>query len=159
MCHSDLVISSVFVAMPSRHGYPTIINGKGCPNFYPQTSVFSNKTGCSLSTYKIPTYVTDKRGKELKTYLTSNFIMSLPEAMQNPGSLKNKFGNHFRAVPIQMAVSFLEETKLCSLPKWVLPSYLKQSTGKTLQRGMCWLVIRMRTTDGENVLFLRTWPV
>lgn len=96
----------------------------------------------------------------MKTHLTSNFlIMSLPEAMQNPGSLKNKFGNHFRALPTQMAVSFLEKTKLCSLPKWVLPSYLKQSTGKILQRGTCCLVIRMRTTDKENVLFLRTWPV
>lgn len=81
--------------------------------------------------------------------------MSLPEAMQNPGSLKNKFGNHFRDLPTQMAVSFLEKTKLCSLPKCVLPSYLKQS----LQRGTCWLVISMRTTDEENVLFLRTWPV
>ena len=67
----------------------------------------------------------------METHLTSNFlIMSLPAAMQNPGSLKNKLGNHFRAPPTQMDISFLEKTKLWSLPKCVLPSYLKQSTAK-----------------------------
>lgn len=94
----------------------------------------------------------------MEAHLTSNFpIMSLPEAMQNPGSLKKKFGNHFRAPPTQMDISFLEKTKLWSLPKCVLPSYLKGQ--KTLQWGKGWLVVRMRTVDEENVLCLRTWTV
>lgn len=95
---------------------------------------------------KIPIYRTDKGGKELETHLSSNFlIMSLPEAMQSPGSLKNKFGNHFGAPLTQMAIPFLEKTKLWSLPKGVLPSYLKQSAAKkTLQWGKCSLVVRMR---------------